>query len=162
MTTLIAKKKEAQGFTEKEALTYLAQMLIAIEYMHNQEICHRDLKPDNIFIDVEKKGIYMLKIGDFGSARQDLLNAINNNLLSYNVGTPAFLPPEIIKELPYNAKFDIWCIGVIFYQLLTLSHPFMKDEKQREKEIKEAIEKNEPFIPETISSQSKQLLKKML
>ena len=162
MTTLIAKKKEAQGFTEKEALIYLAQMLIAIEYMHNQEICHRDLKPDNIFIDVEKNGIYMLKIGDFGSARQDLLNAINNNLLSYNVGTPAFLPPEIIKELPYNAKFDIWCIGVIFYQLLTLSHPFMKDEKQREKEIKEAIENNEPFIPETISSQSKQLLKKML
>jgi serine/threonine protein kinase len=115
LTTLIAKKKEAQGFTEKEALIYLAQMLIAIEYMHNQEICHRDLKPDNIFIDVEKNGIYMLKIGDFGSARQDLLNAINNNLLSYNVGTPAFLPPEIIKELPYNAKFDIWCIGVIFY-----------------------------------------------
>ena len=162
MTTLIAKKKETQGFTEKEALIYLSQMLIAIEYMHYQDIWHRDLKPDNIFIDVFKNGIYMLKIGDFGSARQDLLNSINNNLLSYNVGTPAFLPPEIIKELPYNAKFDIWCIGVIFYQLLTLSHPFMKDEKQREKEIKEAIEKNEPFIPKTISSQSKQLLKKML
>ncbi len=159
MTTLIAKKKETQGFTENEALIYLSQMLIAIEYMHNQDIWHRDLKPDNIFIDVFKNGIYMLKIGDFGSARQDLLNSINNNLLSYNVGTPAFLPPEIIKELPYNAKFDIWCIGVIFYQLLTLSHPFMKDEKQREKDIKEAIEKNVPFIPETISSQSKQLLK---
>jgi serine/threonine protein kinase len=159
LTTLIAKKKETQGFTENEALIYLSQMLIAIEYMHNQDIWHRDLKPDNIFIDVFKNGIYMLKIGDFGSARQDLLNSINNNLLSYNVGTPAFLPPEIIKELPYNAKFDIWCIGVIFYQLLTLSHPFMKDEKQREKDIKEAIEKNVPFIPETISSQSKQLLK---
>jgi serine/threonine protein kinase len=131
---------------------------LSLHSLHKQKIYHRDLKPANILVDFLKDGTQILKIGDFGSARQDLLNSINNNLLSYNVGTPAFLPPEVIKELPYNAKFDIWCIGVIFYQLLTLSHPFMKDEKQREKEIKEAIEKNEPFILETISSQSKHLL----
>ncbi len=71
----------------------------------------------------------MLKIGDFGSARQDLLNAISKNLMTTDyAGTAAFLPPEVIKELPYNAKLDIWSIGVIFYQLLTLSHPFMKYE----------------------------------
>ena len=131
---------------------------LSLHSLHKQKVDHRDLKTANILVDFLKDDTQILKIGDFGSARQDLLNSINNNLLSYNVGTPAFLPPEVIKELPYNAKFDIWCIGVIFYQLLTLSHPFMKDEKQREKEIKEAIEKNEPFILETISSQSKHLL----
>jgi serine/threonine protein kinase len=45
-------------------------------------MCHRDLKPDNIFVGEKKNGIYILKIGDFGCARQDLLNGIKNNILS--------------------------------------------------------------------------------
>ena len=47
-------------------------MLLAIEYMHNFDMFHRDLKPDNIFVEEYKNGIYILKIGDFGCVRQDL------------------------------------------------------------------------------------------
>ncbi len=46
----LMKKKKMIGFTEKEALLYLAQMVLSIEFMHNKDICHRDLKPDNIFV----------------------------------------------------------------------------------------------------------------
>jgi len=44
------KKKKMIGFTEEEALLYLAQIVLSIEFMHNRDICHRDLKPDNIFV----------------------------------------------------------------------------------------------------------------
>jgi hypothetical protein len=61
-----------QGFSEKEALIYLAEMLLAIEFMHKRDMCHRDLKPDNIFVEKSEKGIHILKIGDFGCVRQNL------------------------------------------------------------------------------------------
>ena len=44
------KKKKITGFTENEAHLYLAQMVLSIEFMHNKDMCHRDLKPDNIFV----------------------------------------------------------------------------------------------------------------
>ena len=46
----LMEKKKMIGFTEKEAHLYLAQMVISIEFMHNKDMCHRDLKPDNIFV----------------------------------------------------------------------------------------------------------------
>ncbi len=57
-------------------------MLLEIDCINNRDMCHRDLKPDNIFLGEKKNGIYILKIGDFGCARQDLLNGIQNNILS--------------------------------------------------------------------------------
>ena len=68
------------GFSEKEALIYLAQMLLGIECMHNLDMIHRDLKPDNIFYEEQIGGIHILKIGDFGSARLNLSDAINQNI----------------------------------------------------------------------------------
>ena len=66
------KKKKIIGFTEIEAHLYFAQMVLSIEFMHNKDMCHRDLKPDNIFVEEYKNGIYILKIGDFGCVRQYL------------------------------------------------------------------------------------------
>ena len=73
-------------------------MLLAIDSMHSRDTCHRDLKPDNIFVGEKKNGIYILKIGDFGSARLDLKDAIENKDLNINVDTSAYWPPEIIKN----------------------------------------------------------------
>jgi serine/threonine protein kinase len=95
---LIYEEKKDRGFTEKEALIYLAQMLLAVESLHTNDICHRDLKPNNIFV-AEKKGeFHILKIGDFGCARQDLFNAIKNKQMTVKVGSPAYWAPEIFDE----------------------------------------------------------------
>ena len=61
---------------------YLAQMLLAIECVHKRDMIHRDIKPANIFIEESKGDIQILKIGDFGSARLGLKNAINNGTLT--------------------------------------------------------------------------------
>jgi serine/threonine protein kinase len=55
-------------------------MLLSFEFMHNRDMCHRDLKPDNIFIQDHLQVINILKIGDFGCAREDLLNGIKESL----------------------------------------------------------------------------------
>ena len=73
-------------------------MLLAIECVHKRDMIHRDIKPANIFIEESKGDIQILKIGDFGSARLDLKNAINNGTLSLLVGSPGYWPPEIIEN----------------------------------------------------------------
>ena len=71
-----------QGFSEKEALIYLAEMLLATEFMHKKDMFHQDLKPDNIFVEKSDRGIHALKIGDFGCVRQNLSNAIKEGNLT--------------------------------------------------------------------------------
>ncbi len=142
LTKLIYQKKKLMGFSEKEALIYLAQMLLAIESIHKKDVCHRDLKPDNIFVEEQRNEIHILKIGDFVCARQDLLNGIKNNKLTAKVGSPAYWAPEIFDEELCTAKVDIWAIGVIFFEILTKTHPFIPDTKVAQKEIMKAIKEN--------------------
>ena len=131
--------------------------------MHIRDIIHRDLKPANIFYELKKNGIHILKIGDFGCARLDLKDAIGQNKLTKkDLGSPGYRPPEFIKSQPYNSKFDIWSIGVTFYELLTGTHPFIKDEKERPQVTETAIKETNPYIPETLSPATKELLMKML
>ena len=118
-------------------------MLLAIESIHKKDVCHRDLKPDNIFVEEQKNEIHILKIGDFGCARQDLLNGIKNNKLTAKVGSPAYWAPEIFDEELYSAKVDIWAIGVIFFEILTKTHPFVPDTKVSQKVIMKAIKEND-------------------
>lgn len=90
---------------------------MALKYIHDRKILHRDLKTQNIFL--TKKGD--VKIGDFGIARvlqhtQDCANTA--------IGTPYYLSPEICQEKPYNQKSDIWSLGCILYEMTTLRHAF--------------------------------------
>jgi len=85
---------------------------------------HRDLKTQNIFL--TKQG--MIKLGDFGIAR--VLEA-TKEFAKTMVGTPYYLSPEIIEELPYNFKSDVWSLGVVLYEMATLKHPFQADNLQR-------------------------------
>ena len=58
-----------KGSKEKETLLYFAQIVLAVECMHNRDMIHRDIKPANIFVQQNKNGIHILKLGDFGCAR---------------------------------------------------------------------------------------------
>ena len=67
----------------------------------------RDLKPANIML---SKGI--VKIGDFGFAKKNITKRIKN---ATSVGTPLYMPIQILKSEPYTSKCDIWAVGFIFY-----------------------------------------------
>lgn len=63
----------------------------------------------------------MIKLGDFGIAK--VLNNTRDNAKSM-VGTPYYLSPEIVENRPYNFMSDVWSLGVLLYEMMTLKPPF--------------------------------------
>ena len=111
------KKQKNQLFTEKEILHYFYEILQGLYYLHKNRVLHRDLKTLNIFLTKNNH----IKIGDFGVSKK----LVNNNLYAYTfVGTPYYLSPEICQNKPYDEKSDVWSLGVLIYELITLNKPF--------------------------------------
>ncbi|KAL7850238.1 hypothetical protein SRHO_G00195870 [Serrasalmus rhombeus] len=107
--------------TEPSSVGYMCQILQGIQYMHQQNIIHLDLKPENI-VCVDKTGI-QIKIIDFGlAAKLDPSNPVK-----VMHGTPEFVAPEVINYEPIYLATDMWSIGVICYILLSGESPFLGD-----------------------------------
>lgn len=100
-------------YPEYRVKKWFLQICSAIKYIHSKNILHRDLKPSNIFME----SFECLKVGDFGLSKQ--LNNSSDYTKSY-CGTPLYMAPEILKRQPYNKKADIYSLGCILYELLTL------------------------------------------
>jgi len=111
------KGQKGKYFSEAQILDWFTQLCLAIKHIHDRKILHRDLKAQNIFI--TKNGI--VKLGDFGIAK--CLNLTLDKAITV-VGTPYYLSPEIVQNKPYNFKSDIWSLGVILYEMVTLKMPF--------------------------------------
>ena len=122
--------------TEEEAKFYMAEMVLAVESVHKMNYIHRDLKPDNIQIDLEGH----IKLSDFGlCAKYDIkprieylleMRKINQHLspeerkkhkrklLYSTVGTPDYIAPEVFERKGYNETVDWWSLGVILFEML--------------------------------------------
>jgi serum/glucocorticoid-regulated kinase 2 len=98
---LLQKKKR---FSEDQARFYSAQMILALEHLHEKDIIYRDLKPENVLID----STGYVRITDFGLSRMDVKDA---NEAKSICGTPEYLAPEIIMKLGYGKPIDWWTLG---------------------------------------------------
>ena len=103
----------------------ILQICIGIKEIHKNSIIHRDLTPDNIFINKNNK----IKIGDFG------ISKINKDYAKTQIGKIRYLAPEIIIGNKYNNKIDIYSLGCIIYELLTLNEYYI-DKRIDEKDCK--------------------------
>ncbi|CUF22180.1 serine-threonine protein kinase, putative [Bodo saltans] len=116
----IKHRREAKAyFLEQEVALMLTQILIAVDYIHNQNILHRDLKPANVFV----KTNGLVKIGDFGLSRI-FEETVSKNVAQSVVGTPYYLAPEVWGREKYGKKVDMFSVGVLWYEMLTLQRPF--------------------------------------
>uniref|UniRef100_A0A3Q2PDU6 Myosin, light chain kinase 5 n=1 Tax=Fundulus heteroclitus TaxID=8078 RepID=A0A3Q2PDU6_FUNHE len=104
--------------TELASVRYMQQILEGMAFMHQQNIVHLDLKPENI-VCVDTTGT-SVKIIDFGLASK----LDGNAALKVMHGTPEFVAPEVINYEPVCLATDMWSIGVICYILLSGESPF--------------------------------------
>jgi serine/threonine-protein kinase ULK/ATG1 len=111
----LSKKKGK--LSEKEALLIFEEISRAFKNMQQNKIIHRDIKPQNILIHNSK-----IKIADFGFSKmvEDNNQAVMQTMLGNFIilGTPLYLPVEILTGKEYSSKCDVFSVGIILYEML--------------------------------------------
>merc|ERR1712100_494807 len=138
-------------FKEAPARFIVAELTLALEYLHQCCVIYRDLKPENVLIDLDGH----VTLADFGFARTirkgEVLNGIG--------GTPAYTAPEVIRGEDYSFGIDWWSLGVLAYELLVGHHPFdVRDPRDQFK----IILSREIVYPTFLSSKAISWMKSML
>ncbi|XP_021489804.1 serine/threonine-protein kinase Nek9 [Meriones unguiculatus] len=104
-------------FEEEMVVWYLFQIVSAVSCIHRAGILHRDIKTLNIFLTKAN----LIKLGDYGLAKK--LNS-EYSMAETLVGTPYYMSPELCQGVKYNFKSDIWAVGCVIFELLTLKRTF--------------------------------------
>ncbi|KAG5505455.1 hypothetical protein GH5_03481 [Leishmania sp. Ghana 2012 LV757] len=144
-------------YREDEVLVIFAQLALAIRYLHDLRIMHRDLKTSNVLL--TRSGL--IKLGDFGFSRQ-YQESVSGEVGNTFCGTPYYLAPEMWQRQPYSHKADIWSLGVVVYELLALKKPFQATNLP---ELMEMVTRQGSFDPlpaERYSSDMLSLVHQML
>lgn len=93
-------------------------MTLALAYVHQGKVLHRDLKTQNIFLTRECK---VIKLGDFGISK--VLDG-TIDMAKTVIGTPYYMSPELCENQPYGMQSDVWALGCILYEMCVLKHAF--------------------------------------
>ncbi|CAN0905806.1 Probable serine/threonine protein kinase IRE4 [Linum grandiflorum] len=167
---------------EDVARIYIAELVLALQYLHSLGIVHRDLKPDNILIAHDGH----IKLTDFGLSKIGLLNntiqlsgsAINEGILSDTpdsseqqteekgqhsaVGTPDYLAPEILLGREHGYASDWWSVGIILFELITGIPPFTAE--QPEMIFDNILNRKIPWpsVPGEMSRDAQDLIERLL
>lgn len=108
--------KKRNRFSEKMTRFYAAQILLGLEYLHSLDIMYRDMKPENILIDKDGNA----SLADYGISK---IIKEGEKTKSF-VGTPDYVSPEIILQKGHNKMVDVWCYGVLLYEMIYGLPPF--------------------------------------
>lgn len=150
--------KRRKQFTEPEAAFFMAQLLEAVKYIHDQNVIHRDLKLGNLFLDKELH----IKVGDLGLATRLEDKDEKRKTIC---GTPNYIAPEVIQndksKRGHSFEVDVWSMGVILFTILVGKPPY---EANDVKGTYQRILANEYNFPDHIglSADVKDLIQSML
>jgi MAP kinase interacting serine/threonine kinase len=126
---LLSHLQTRNNFTEKQASLVVHNIAVALKFLHDKGISHRDLKPDNILC-VEKDSINPVVICDFNLASGiSMIGSATTPDLYTPVGSAEFMAPEVVDAFvgdapAYDKRCDLWSLGVILYIMLSGKPPF--------------------------------------
>ena len=144
--------KKRRKLCEKTAKILFRQIIQGIRYIHSRGIVHRDIKLENILLDLNN----IIKICDFGVGK--LIKP--NTILKDQCGTPIYMAPEILKGNGYKGfPVDVWSAGVALYIMLSGTLPFNKD---KDHDLEYSILNNHLKEIKDISEEGNNLLKNIL
>ena len=139
--------------TLREISSIMKDVISAVYFLHNmsKKIIHRDIKPENVLLDQNNRA----KLTDFGWS-----NYIEGNEKRTTVcGTPVYLAPEVINNIGYDERVDIWCIGILLFELIVGRPPFDGDTEQK---IRYNIVKMRINWPNNMDSDAADLISRIL
>ena len=145
-------EKKNTVFPEEKAKFYVMELVIALDFLHKNNMVYRDLKPENILLDSQGH----IKLTDFG------LSKIfeNENDKAFTVcGTPQYLAPEILLKKGYDKSVDWWSLGCVLYEMLYCRLPFKFKKGQK---ISLSIYKEEIPFDKKISEDAKDFISNLL
>ncbi|KAF2361532.1 Protein kinase domain [Trinorchestia longiramus] len=118
---------------ENHMRVYLAELVLAVDFLHIREIIHRDIKPENVLLD--RQGHVVLI--DFGLSK--LVTGVPNES---HVGTEPYIAPEILQHRPHDRMADFWSLGVLGYEMVAGSPPWSLD--LSDEKLRKAVLEREP------------------
>ncbi|MBD3224608.1 MAG: protein kinase [Caldithrix sp.] len=129
--------------TIDQIIRFAAQITRCLSIVHEKGYIHRDLKPENILVDVNNR----IWLTDFGISLHNAINRFTSD--GALLGTPLYMAPEQINNMPISASSDVFALGIILYQMATGVHPF---EAEQYGEVFSKILSTEPDQPHSIKS----------
>eukprot|EP00928_Gymnodinium_smaydae_P018207 TRINITY_DN1692_c0_g4_i1.p1 TRINITY_DN1692_c0_g4~~TRINITY_DN1692_c0_g4_i1.p1 ORF type:complete len:506 (+),score=102.26 TRINITY_DN1692_c0_g4_i1:90-1607(+) len=146
-------RQAGKSVPQEQVLRWFTQAILALKYIHDMHILHRDLKSGNFFL--SKSG--NLKMGDFGIAKVLECTAA---CAQTQIGTPYYLSPEICQGKPYAWGSDIWSMGCILFEMCARKVPF--DAPDLKSLIQKITKGPSPEVPSEYSAPVKALCKELL
>ncbi|OHT10899.1 AGC family protein kinase [Tritrichomonas foetus] len=134
-----------------DAKIYIAEIAIALNYLHSRDILYRDLKPENVLIGRDGH----LKLTDFGLSK-DISKF--KNTASF-CGTLDYIAPEIVRHLRYSTEVDYYQLGVLTYEMMFKRSPFPEENRLKKMD---SIMCNEPEFPENTNEVLVDLIKGLM
>lgn len=146
---LFSHLRKAGKFPNDVSKFYSSEVMLAFDYLHSKDIIYRDLKPENLLLDVQG----YIKLTDFGFAKK-----VPERTFTL-CGTPEYLAPEIIQSKGHGKAVDWWALGILLYEMLVGYPPFFDESPFR---IYEKILEGKLQFPKWIDVRAKDLIKGLL
>ncbi|KAG8373043.1 hypothetical protein BUALT_Bualt12G0129800 [Buddleja alternifolia] len=145
------------SFPESVIRMYTKQLLVGLEYLHENKIMHRDIKGANILVDNKA----CIKLADFGASKKVEALATVNGAKSMK-GTPYWMAPEVIVQSGHSYSADIWSVGCTVIEMATGKAPWSQQYQEVAALFYIGTTKSHPPIPEHLSAEAKDFLLKCL